>query len=78
MDDKELLIRLTVLVEQMGQKVAGIENKVNTLNDIHLMKTESRLAVGEEKVSRLEKIVYGSIGLILAEGVTILFLWLKR
>lgn len=78
MDDKEILIRQSVLLEKIGEKVNAIENKVNLMNDGHVMKTESRLAVSEEKTAKLEKIVYGALGIIFIEMLSIVVLWLKK
>lgn len=78
MDDREILIRQTVLLEEIGKKVTAVETKVNGMNDGHVMKTESRLAVLEEKNTRLEKIVYGSIAVILGQALSLIILWLKK
>lgn len=78
MEDRELTIRQTVILEQIVKKVDEIERKVNGLNDVYVMKTESRLAVLEEKNGRLEKIVYGFIALVLTQGISLIILWLKK
>ena len=78
MDDREILIRQTVLLEEIGKKVTAVETKVNSMNDGHVMKTESRLAVLEEKNDRLEKVVYGSIAIITVQLISLIFLWLRK
>lgn len=78
MEDKELLIRQIVLIEEMGKKVNAIEGAVTMMKDGHVVQTQSRLAVSEEKISRLEKIIYGSIATIIVQGFAILILWLQK
>lgn len=77
MDDKEILIRQTVLMEEMGKRIIDIEGKVDRINETHLGKTESRLAVSEEKVNRLEKLVYGAVAVIIVNLISIIFLWMQ-
>jgi len=77
MDDKEILIRQTVLMEETVKRVITIEGKVDSISQTQLSKTETRLAVSEEKVSRLEKIIYGALAAIMIELISILFLWMQ-
>jgi len=40
------------------------------------MTTESRLAVAEEKIKRLEWFLYGAMALIITQMIAIIFLWI--
>lgn len=77
MDDKEILIRQTVLMETMSKQMTAMGEDIKEVKENsngHATKT----AVLEEKVSRLEKIVYGALGVIFAETVSIIILWLQK
>lgn len=77
MDDKEILIRQTVLMETMSKQMTAMGEDIKEVkknSNGHATKT----AVLEEKVSRLEKIVYGALGVIFAETVSIIILWLQK
>lgn len=78
MDDREILIRQTVLIEEISKKISVIENNVNAMKDGHIRETESRMAVQEEKMTRLEKIVYGAVALIIIQGFGLLMQFLKK
>lgn len=73
-----MLIRQSVLLEQIVKKIDELEGTVRVLRDTQLSKTESRLAVSEEKVNRLEKIVYGSLAVILINLVSMILLWIQQ
>ena len=77
MEDKEIIIRQTVLMEEMGKRIINIEVKVDKINETQLGKTEARLAVSEEKVNRLERIVYGAVAFIIIELISIIMLWIQ-
>lgn len=78
MEDKELLIRQTVLLEEIGKKIAAIEGKVNSMNDGTVRELGTAQAVTKEKVSRLESIIYGSIFVIFVQAVAIVIIWLQK
>ena len=78
MEDKELLIRQTVLLEEIGKKVTLIEGKVNTMNDGAVRDLGTQQAVTKEKVSRLESIIYGAIGVIFIQAVALIVLWIQK
>lgn len=78
MEDKELLIRQTVLLEQIGSKVNAIEAKVNAMNDGEVRELGTQQAVTKEKVSRLENIIYGAITVIFAQAVALIVLWIQK
>lgn len=78
MEDKELLIRQTVLLEEIGKKVSAIEGKVNALNDGEVRELGTEQAVTKEKVRRLESIVYGALAAIFALVASVIKLWLQQ
>jgi hypothetical protein len=78
MEDKELLIRQTVLLEQIGGKVNAIEAKVNAMNDGEVRELGTQQAVTKEKVSRLENIIYGAITVIFAQAIALIVLWIQK
>lgn len=80
-DDKEILIRQTVLMEKMGEQMEQMMEDVKEIKNNfngHIIKTESRLAVMEEKIGRMEKIIYGSIAAIGGLIIAIIKLWLTK
>jgi cell division protein FtsL len=77
MDDKEILIRQSILMEEMGKRVIDMEGKVNKIYDIQIGITASELAVHKEKIGRLEKIVYGLITIIAVQVISIILLWIQ-
>jgi cell division protein FtsL len=77
-DDKEILIRQTILMEEMGKRVVDMEAKVNKIYDTQIGVTASELAVNKEKISRLEKIVYGAIAFIIVNLVSLVVLWIQQ
>lgn len=77
MEDKEILIRQTVLMETMSKQITVMGDDLKDLKENSNGHT-TRTAVLEEKVSRLEKIVYGAIAVIAAQFVSIIILWLQK
>jgi len=77
MEDKELLIRQTVLLEEIGKRMTAIESKLNQLNDEEVRELGTQQAVTKEKVSRLENIIYGAIGVLFVQIVALIFLWIQ-
>ena len=74
--DKEILIRQSILMEEMGKRLITMEEKVTKIHETQIGVTTTELAVQKEKIGRLEKIVYGLIGIIAAEIISIIFLWI--
>jgi hypothetical protein len=77
MEDKEILIRQTVLMETMSKQITAMGEDIKEMKENsngHSTKT----AVLEEKVTRLEKIVYGALGVIIAQIISIVILWLQK
>lgn len=77
-DDKEILIRQTILMEEMGKRVVDMEIKVGKIYETQIGTTASELAVNKEKISRLEKIVYGAIAFIIINLVSLAVLWIQQ
>lgn len=77
-DDKEILIRQTILMEEMGKRVVDMEIKVGKIYETQIGTTASELAVNKEKISRLEKIVYGAIAFIIVNLVSLVILWIQQ
>lgn len=78
MEDKELLIRLSVMLEAVVKKMDNIEIKVDNINDEKIRQLDKTAGITSEKVTRLEKIVYGAIALIFAQSIALVFLWIQR
>jgi len=77
MEDKELLIRQTVLIEEIVKKVTIIEGRLNQLNDEEVRELATQQAVISEKVARLETIIYGALSIIFIQIVALIFLWIQ-
>jgi len=77
-DDKEILIRQTILMEEMGKRVVDMEIKVGKIYETQIGTTASELAVNKEKIGRLEKIVYGAIAFIIVNLVSLVVLWIQQ
>lgn len=78
MDDKELLLKVSFMVEQQTLEINKISRKVDGIQDKHITDTNSNIAVLKEKVGRLEKVVYGTVAIIITQLIAIVFLWLKN
>lgn len=78
MEDRELIIRLTEKVESLVNSVKNVGDKVDKIQDDHIVKTSMDIAVMKEKVSRLENIIYGAITVIFIQIVALLFMFFKK
>lgn len=78
MDDKELLIRQSVLLEAVIKKVDNIETKIDSINDDQIRQLDKAQGIMAEKVGRLEKIIYGAIAVIFAQSIAMIVLWIQR
>ena len=78
MEDKELLIRQSVLLEAVVKKVDNIETKIDNINDEQIRQLDKSQGILIEKVSRLEKIVYGLIALAIAQGIALISSWIQH
>lgn len=60
MENNEQIIRLVVILEKLGEKVVEMSSKIDRLEsslNSHVITNDSRLAVNEEKVKKLEGVV---------------------
>lgn len=78
MEQNEQLIRVGIILEELGKKVADMSNRIEEITNNHVMKTDSRLAVSEEKVKRLESIVYGTMAFCFAQLIAIIIMLVKK
>lgn len=78
MEDKELLIRQSVLLEAVVKKVDSIEIKIDNMNDEQIRSLDKGQGILEEKVNRMEKMLYGAAAIIFAQLIATLFLWITR
>lgn len=79
--DKEILIRVPLVLEQVLNELKEVKGQVETLTkqtNGHMLTTESRLAVAEDKLSRLEKLFYGAIVAIIGELISIVVQWTQQ
>lgn len=66
------------LLEQLALRVAEMDKKLDEMRTNHAIETKSNIAVLQDKVSRLENIVYGCVTLILALIITTIFTFIKH
>ena len=78
MEDKELLIRQSVLLEAVIKKVDIIETKIDDINDDQIRQLDKSLGIVQDKVGRLEKLLYGAIAIIFTQAIAVIFLWLQH
>lgn len=78
MEDKELLIRQSVLLEAVIKKVDAVEGKIDNMNDDQIRKLDKGQGILDEKVGRLEKMLYGAAAIIFAQTIATIFLWLQH
>ena len=78
MDDKELLIRQSVLLEAVIKKVDVVESKIDSINDGQIREMDKSVGILKEKVDRMEKIIYGAAAAIFVELIALIALWIKR
>lgn len=72
MEGNEQLIRVGIILEELGKKVTELTSRIEN------MKTDSRLAVAEEQISRLSTIVYAAIGGLIAQLIAIVIMLVKK
>ena len=78
MEDKELLIRQSVLLEAVIKKVDTIETKIDNINDSQIRQLDKGQGILEEKVDRLEKVIYGALAVIFVQLIGLIFLWIQH
>lgn len=78
MDERENLIRVTIILEQLAKKVDAIQVSINRIENEFIVKTTAETAVLDTKVSRLEKITYGAMGALAIEALGIVFLMFEK
>lgn len=71
MEQNEQLIRVGIILEELGKKVVELTNRIEN------MRTDSRLAVAEEQISRLSTIVYSAIGVIIIQLIGLVIMLVK-
>lgn len=77
-NETKLLVEVNTRVNEMAKTMEAMSKKLDSLQSEHVTFIMSETAVTKEKVSRLERIVYGLIALAAAEGVAILFQYLTK
>jgi hypothetical protein len=78
MEDKELLIRQSVLLEGVIKKIDSIETKIDDINDDQIRTLDKGQGILIEKVGRLEKIIYGFCAIVVAQAIALVFLWIQH
>lgn len=78
MEEREIQIRQIVLMEEVSKKVNVIEGKVDLIYNEKIHTLGKRQGITEDKVSRMEKMFYGSIMLIIAQAIGLVFLWVQK
>lgn len=73
-----LMVKLAQQVEHLIETVKELTVKVESIKDVHIVSTTTQIAVLNEKVNRLEMIVYGVMGLAVTEGIALIISFLKH
>lgn len=76
-EETKLLVEVSTRLNEMAKTMEMVSKKMDLLQSDHVTNITSRMAVSEEKVSRLEKIVYGLIALAAAQAIAILFQYIN-
>lgn len=74
----EKLITLATNMENLVKQVNLMDKKLDDIRTEHVSKTDSNIAVMQSKVNRLETILYGTLALCAAEGITLLVTLLSK
>lgn len=72
MDERENLIRVTIILEQLAKKVDAIQVSMDRIENEFIVKATAEAAVASTKVDRLEKIVFGTIGVLAVEVIVLI------
>lgn len=72
------IAKIETLLKSMNEKIDGIVEKVDHIQDTFIIQTSSKLAVAEEKINRLETIVYGTVSIIFIEVIGLIALFIKK
>lgn len=78
MEQTEIQIRQIVLLEEVSKRVNVIEEKVDSMYNDKLHTLDKSLGITQDKVSRMEKIIYGSVTVIIAQAIGLVFLWVQK
>jgi cell division protein FtsL len=65
-------------MEGFATKLDSIEKKVDRMSEDNVRKLEQEVAIQKEKLTRMEKIVYGTVAAIIANLIGIVFIWITR
>lgn len=76
--NENLMVKLAQQVEHLIENVKELSLKVESIKDVHIVSTTTQIAVLNEKVNRLEMLVYGAMGLALTEGIALIISFLKH
>ena len=77
-DETKLLIEMSSEVKNIVKTMTALSVKLERLQEEFVTNMTSRMAVAEEKINRLERIIYGLIALASAEAIAILFQYLQK
>jgi len=77
-DETKLLIEMSSDVRNITKTMTALSVKMERLQEEFVTQMTSRMAVAEEKINRLERIIYGLIALASAEAIAILFQYLQH
>lgn len=78
MEEREIQIRQIVLLEEVSKRVNVIEGKVDLMYNEKIHTLDKALGITQDKVSRMEKIIFSAIATIIAELIGIVFLYLQK
>ena len=77
-EETKLLTQVATKMETVIQRMDDFGDKLDDIQKTHIMGMNSRMAVVETKVGRLEKILYGTITLVITEGVALVSQYLNQ
>lgn len=77
-NETKLLIEVNSEVKNITKTMTALADKMDRLQEEFVTQITSRMAVAEEKIGRMEKIIYGLIAIVSAEGIALIFKYIMH
>ncbi len=66
-EETKLLAQVSTKLETVIDRMTELSGKMDELQKTHVMEMNSRMAVAETKINRMEKVLYGTMAVVFVE-----------
>lgn len=77
-DDRDRLIRLTVVIEQLTEKVAGLTVQLSAVKDENIAALELAVGKQQDRLDRLEALVWKVLAAVALEALALIGQWIVK